>query len=63
MQLIYRGYTIDYTPRPTQPYSRPRALNWRWHSPDETFESTPRPVHSYSRPRALNWRFDIQSGI
>ena len=31
MQLIYRGYTIDYTPRPAQPYARPRALNWRFH--------------------------------
>lgn len=60
LQLIYRGYIFNYAPRPTQPYRKPQALNWRWHSPTTVFESTPRPTHPYCKPRALNWRFQLE---
>jgi hypothetical protein len=59
MQLIYRGYIFDYTPRTVEAYHKPRALNWRWHSPSEKFEYTPRPMQPYHKPRALNWRFEL----
>ena len=60
IQLIYRGYIFNYTPRPIQPYRKPQALNWRWHSPATTFETTPRPTLPYCKPRALNWRFQLE---
>ncbi len=63
MQLIYRGYTINYTLRPAQPYRRPNALNWRWQTSGDDISYTPQPIKRYCPPRALNWRFQMQTGI
>lgn len=65
MQLIYRGYTINYTPRPIQAYRQPNALNWRWQIPGESFQSTSTSqcIPMYCPPRALNWRFQMQAGM
>lgn len=56
MQLIYRATTYNSTLTEPKPYIKPRALNWRFQAPGETYDAsiTPQP---YIRPRALNWRF------
>ncbi len=59
MKLIYRALIIETTPRPVQPYIKPRAMNWRFHPPGETFETTPRPIQPYVKPRTMNWRFQL----
>ncbi len=58
MQLIYRGHVYDYTPSKPQPYIKPRALNWRFHAPGETYgeKISSQP---YLKPRAINWRFQM----
>jgi hypothetical protein len=65
MKLIYRGYTVDYTPRPIQAYRQPNALNWRWKMNAESFQptSTSQYIPMYCPPRALNWRFQMQTGM
>ena len=57
MQLIYRAQLIEYTPVPVQPYVKPRALNWRFHAPGESYEAPCQATYAYQVPRALNWRF------
>lgn len=61
MQLIYRGEQIEYHPAPAKPYRKPRALNWRYHAPGETYSDIPLPQPTLPRhtrqPRALNWRW------
>jgi hypothetical protein len=58
MQLIYRGHIYDYTPSAPQPYVKPRALNWGYYIPGETYEPTiPSQSQPYLKPRALNWRY------
>ncbi|NEQ28731.1 MAG: hypothetical protein F6K28_59185 [Microcoleus sp. SIO2G3] len=59
MKLIYRAHIYEYTPRPVQPYIKPRAINWRFQPPGETFECAPRPVRPYVKPSAMNWRFEL----
>ena len=63
MQLIYRGYTVNYIPRPVQTYRKPNALNWRWQGFCENVQSAPQPIKRYCPPRALNWRFQMQTGM
>ncbi len=56
MQLIYRANIINHTPKPLAAYIKPRALNWRFQTPGETYNA-PTTVEAYIKPRALNWRF------
>jgi hypothetical protein len=56
MQLIYNANIINHTPKPLAAYIKPRALNWRFHAPGETY-NTPTALEAYIKPRALNWRF------
>ncbi len=55
MRLIYGGQTFEYTP-PFKPYRKPRALNWRYQVPGETYGDT-RICAPYRKPRAINWRY------
>ena len=58
MILIYRGEIFKKsTPPSIQPYRKPRALNWRFHAPGETYDNTSISALIYSQPRALNWRY------
>ncbi|NHC35848.1 hypothetical protein [Scytonema millei] len=41
MKLIYRAQIYDDTPAAIQPYIKPHALNWRFHSLGQKFEPTP----------------------
>lgn len=73
MKLIYRrrvsggnflpkscdANIFDFSPRPIQPYVKPRALNWRFHPPGQKFECTPVPIQPYIKPRVINWRFQL----
>ncbi|HEY9608589.1 hypothetical protein [Allocoleopsis sp.] len=59
MKFIYRAYIYEYTPRPIQPYVKPRAINWRYQCLGERFKCTPRPIHHYVKPRAINWRYQL----
>jgi hypothetical protein len=65
MPLIYRGYTINYTPRPIPAYRQPNALNWRRQMTGKSFQptSTSQYIPMYCPPRTLNWRFQIQAGM
>ncbi len=63
MQLIYRAQVIEYTPAPTKPYCKPRALNWRFHAPNQTYADQELAVPIYRKPQALNWRFQLAAGI
>jgi len=56
MILIYKGETFEYTPPSVKPYRKPRALNWRYQVPGETYEATG-ICAPYSQPRAINWRY------
>jgi hypothetical protein len=57
MQLIYRGHTYRYKPNALK-IVQPRALNWRYQIPGQTYEinaiETSRPART---PLALNWRY------
>lgn len=59
MKLIYRAQICEYSPRPTMPYRKPYAINWRFQVPGETYGDTLIPVLPYRQPRAINWRFQI----
>ena len=59
MKLIYRAHIYEYTPRPVQPYIKPRAINWRYQPLGERFKYTPRPVQTYIKPRTINWRYQL----
>ncbi|MBD1865654.1 MULTISPECIES: hypothetical protein [Trichocoleus] len=62
MHLICRGHIYPYIPTVPQPYVKPHALNWRFQSPEETYETgfVPQP---YVKPRALNWRYQLAAGL
>lgn len=60
MKLIYRANIFDYTPPPSLPYRKPRALNWRFHAPGEKYDYNPLPSLPYRKPRILNWRFQTR---
>jgi len=62
MQLIYRGHSYNYTPATPQPYVKPRALNWRYQVPGETYEGAIAP-EPYIKPRAINWRYQLAAGM
>lgn len=59
MKLIYRAHIYEYTPRPVQPYIKPRAINWRFQPPGKKFKHTPHPIRPYVKPRAINWRYEL----
>jgi hypothetical protein len=68
MKLIYRAQIFSYQPAPAQPYRKPRALNWRFQAPGETYGevqtlSETRCDYLYNPPRALNWRFQMAGRI
>ncbi|HEY9642449.1 MAG TPA: hypothetical protein V6C57_18325 [Coleofasciculaceae cyanobacterium] len=57
MQLIYRGETVA-APSPTPlVYRKPRALNWRYRIPGETYGERETAAFVYQAPRAINWRW------
>jgi len=56
MILIYGGHIFEYTPPAVKPYRKPRALNWRYQVPGETYGDTGISA-PYSQPRAINWRY------
>ncbi len=56
MQLIYRGFTYEYTPTVKATRS-PRAVNWRYEIPGQTCENSSFP--EIRSPRAVNWRYQI----
>ncbi|OKH32725.1 hypothetical protein NIES2119_25195 [[Phormidium ambiguum] IAM M-71] len=58
MQLIYRGHVYDYTPPKLKPYIKPRAINWRFQAPGETYSENI-SAEPYVKPRAINWRFKM----
>lgn len=60
MQLIYRAQNFEHAPIPVMPYRKPRALNWRFQVPGETYDVTSIPVPLYCQPRAINWRFRMR---
>lgn len=62
MQLIYRGQIYSYTPPAPKPYVKPRALNWRFQSPGESYEATSVP-QPYIKSRVLNWRYRLATGL
>jgi len=59
MQLIYRGETIEVPSYSSPVYQKPRALNWRYQAPGETYgEPEMAAVGRAPRvPRAINWRW------
>lgn len=59
MKLIYRAQIIEFTPPPVRRYQKPRALNWRYQVPGETYNSISVVIPPYCQPRALNWRFRL----
>ncbi len=59
MQLIYRGQVLDYDSLSTQPYRKPRALNWRYQIPGETYENKSIPPSSHRQFRGINWRYQM----
>lgn len=61
MHLIYRGQIYPYTPTAPEPYVKPRALNWRFQAPGESYETTSVP-QPYVKPRAINWRYRLAAG-
>jgi hypothetical protein len=63
MILIYRAQIFSYQPAPAQPYQKPRALNWRFHAPGQSYGDDTCPVAAYTAPRALNWRFQMAAGM
>lgn len=56
MILIYRGQIFESTPPSVKPYRKPRALNWRYQVPGETYGDTG-ICAPYRKPRAINWRY------
>lgn len=58
IQLIYRGESFPYFPPAPKPYKTPRAINWRYRVPGETYSETEAPTAlSYRKLRAVNWRY------
>jgi hypothetical protein len=61
LKLIYRGYTLDYTPRPvvaskeveTEGQGQTVTLICR----GNTYERKLQPLKPYQKPRAINWRW------
>ncbi|HEY9642451.1 MAG TPA: hypothetical protein V6C57_18335 [Coleofasciculaceae cyanobacterium] len=61
MQLIYRGEIVAVS-SPTAPaYRKPRALNWRYQIPGETYGESQTAAFVYQTPRAINWRWQYAS--
>jgi hypothetical protein len=61
VKIICRHIVYNCIVAEPRPYKKPRALNWRYQVPGETYNQSVNLDRQYQKPRAINWRWQTNS--